>query len=165
VPWQLNSQIEYPFFVNYAAEKIGKLAITHCKFSAYSGYRNKTCIRRSADTFYCIQFMTDGRENVTYDDNRDVLLPGDTYIWDSEKEFAFCTKGKSFSLSIPRASFLSMDQPGAPMTGKVNFEDGMGAALFQTVLSTFNNGHAFSHADSGVVERAIVKLAAGAFHA
>ncbi|WP_039017803.1 hypothetical protein [Halocynthiibacter namhaensis] len=167
VPWHLNSQGEDPFSINYAAQKIGKLAITHCKFSACSGYRNKTDIYQSADALYCIQFMVGGRENVAYDDNRDILLPSDAYIWDSEKEFTFCTKGKvkSFSLSIPRASFFSRGKPGVPMVRKIDFEKGMGALLFQTVLSTFNNGHAFSQGDSDVVERAIIKLATIAFHA
>lgn len=165
VPWQLNAKTENPFFVNYHAEQFGKLAITHCRFSACRGYRGRADIHHSADVLYCVQFMMRGRENVAYDDNQDTLLAGDAYIWDSEKEFTFCTMGKveSFSLGIPKDLFLSMSEPGAKIIRKIDFKNGMGAVLFQAVLSAFNSGPAFSHVDRGVVERAIVQLTASAF--
>ena len=104
--------------------------------------------------------MIDGHENVSSNEHRTVLSPGDAYLWDSEDEFAFQTINQidSYSIRIPKLVFSGQTGEAEPSLRKANINKGVAAVLFQVVRSSFLNSGLMSPSENHVAQDVITSL-------
>ncbi|WP_162183568.1 helix-turn-helix domain-containing protein [Halocynthiibacter namhaensis] len=160
VPWQLDRPSSDSFSMDFSSAAIGSIGMTNSQFSSCEGYRSKREIQRSEDAYYSVQFMIDGHENVSSNEHRDVLSPGDAYLWDSEDEFSFQTINQidSYSIRIPKFVFSGQRGGVEPSQRKANINKGVAAVLFQVVRSSFLNSGLMSPSENHVAQDVITSL-------
>lgn len=165
IPWTTAKKQRPGFSAQYTGLSLGTQNIMSTRLASFSGSRRWREVRKSEGAYVSIQFMLSGRENVAYFDNREHLISGDAYIWDSEEEFSFeaTEQLETVSLRLPRKDFFLQCDEGRIERRKVRFDNGLAAVLYRTVLAAFHEHNALSGSEKDLLEQTILPLATRTF--
>lgn len=159
--WTVKERVSPDFTASMRQRDVAGLKLIECVCSPCSGIRSNTEIKRDNERYLGIQVTTKGSERFKIGDDYFSFGGGDLVLWvsDQETEFVVTEDLHKTTLMIPLNSIQDRIPKGVQVRGSVvDSKTGLGAVLFNHILTLSNQFDYMDMSSSNAIKRATLEL-------